>query len=50
LEDQQQAEIEARMITPAMDGEAAILADLSPGPYTAVVAGKASSGVRLIES
>jgi hypothetical protein len=47
--DQQRADIEATRIPPPMDSEAAIIADLSPGLYTAIVAGKASSGVGLIE-
>jgi hypothetical protein len=47
--DQQQADIEATTIAPTMDSEAAILADLPPGAYTAVVGGKASSGVGLVE-
>jgi hypothetical protein len=32
-----------------MDSEAAIIADLPPGLYTTIVAGKGSSGVGLIE-
>jgi hypothetical protein len=47
--DQQRADIEATQIPPPMDSEAAIIADLPPGLYTAIVAGKASSGVGLIE-
>ena len=47
--DQQQAAIEATTIAPTMEAEAAILADLPPGPYTAIVSGKASSGVGLVE-
>ena len=47
---QQQTEIEATQIAPAMDSEAAIIADLPAGLYTAIVAGKnGSSGVGLIE-
>lgn len=37
----QQTEIEATGIQPADDAESAIVADLPPGLYTAVVAGKA---------
>ena len=47
--DQQGSEIEATTIPPALDAEAAILADLAPGPYTAIVAGNGASGVGLIE-
>jgi hypothetical protein len=49
-QDQQRADIEATEIPPAMDSEAAIVADLPPGLYTAIVASKGSSGVGLIET
>ncbi|HMG04681.1 MAG TPA: hypothetical protein VK581_04420, partial [Chthoniobacterales bacterium] len=45
----QQAETEATQIPPANDAESAIIADLPPGLYTAVVAGEGASGVGLIE-
>jgi hypothetical protein len=48
-QDQQRAEIEATTIAPAMGSEAAIVADLPPGPYTTIVAGNGTSGVGLIE-
>ena len=48
--DQQRAEIEATQIPPTMDSEAAIIADLPSGPYTAIVAGNnGANGVGLIE-
>jgi probable HAF family extracellular repeat protein len=47
--DQQRTDIEATKIAPSMDSEAAIIADLPPGLYTAIVAGKGSNGVGLIE-
>ena len=48
--DSQQAEIEATGIPPTDDREAAILADLDPGAYTAVVRGKDNTtGVGLME-
>jgi probable HAF family extracellular repeat protein len=47
--DQQHTEIEATQIPPTMDSEAAIIADLPSGLYTAIVAGKGSNGVGLIE-
>jgi hypothetical protein len=47
--DQQWSEIEATHLPPAMDTEAALIANLAPGAYTAVVAGKGSSGVALVE-
>jgi hypothetical protein len=48
--DSQQAAIEATGIPPVNDLEAAILATLPPGAYTAIAAGKdGSSGVGLIE-
>jgi hypothetical protein len=45
----QQTEIEQTQIPPAHDAESAIVADLPPGVYTAVVGGKGASGVGLIE-
>jgi probable HAF family extracellular repeat protein len=45
----QQSQIEATQIPPTADLESAIVADLPPGLYTAVVAGKSASGVGLIE-
>jgi hypothetical protein len=46
----QQAEIEATTIPPANDLESAILATLSPGTYTAILAGKnGGTGVGLVE-
>jgi len=46
----QQAEVEATTIPPSMDAEAAIVANLDPGPYTAILAGKNStSGIGLVE-
>ena len=45
----QQTEIEATLIQPSQDAESAIVADLPPGLYTAIVAGKGTSGVGLIE-
>jgi hypothetical protein len=45
----QQTQIEATQIPPANDSESGIVADLSPGLYTAIVAGKAAGGVGLIE-
>lgn len=48
--DSQQDEIEATTIQPTDDREAAILADLEPGAYTAIVRGKNNtSGVGLME-
>jgi hypothetical protein len=48
--DQQQSAIEQTGIPPNESLESAILADLAPGAYTAIVAGKNnSSGVALIE-
>ena len=44
-----QTQIEAMQIPPTADSESAIVADLPPGLYTAVVAGKAAAGVGLIE-
>jgi hypothetical protein len=46
----QQAEIEATTIPPANDLESAVLATLSPGAYTAILAGKnGGTGVGLVE-
>ena len=46
----QQAEIEATMLQPTDDSEAAIVATLMPAPYTAIVRGaNESSGVALVE-
>jgi len=46
----QQAEIEATGLQPSNDLESAILMTLSPGGYTAVVAGSGdSTGVALVE-
>lgn len=48
--DSQQAEIFATGLAPADDRESAILALLSPGSYTAIVAGKGvATGVALVE-
>ncbi len=48
--DSQEAEIEATMIPPADDREAAILANLLAGSFTAIVSGKdGTTGVALIE-
>lgn len=47
--DQQRTDIEATQLSPAMDSESAIIADLSPSLYTAIVAGKGSDGVGLID-
>jgi WD40 repeat protein len=49
-QDQQRAAIEQTGIPPRDPSESAILADLSPGAYTAIVGGKSGSGgVALIE-
>lgn len=45
----QQIQIEETKILPTKRCESAIIADLTPGLYTAVVAGKGTSGVGLIE-
>src|SRR2546423_487781 len=45
----QQTQIEATKTPPTNDSESAIVADLSPGLYTAVVDGKGTSGIGLIE-
>jgi hypothetical protein len=47
--DQQRSQIEATGLAPSMDAEAAIVAELPPGAYTAIVAGKDGTGVGLIE-
>lgn len=47
--DQQLANIEATHLAPTANAEAAIIADLSPGAYTAIVAGKGPDGVALVE-
>ena len=46
----QQAEIEATTIPPTNDLESALVATLTPGPYTAILAGKnGGTGVGLVE-
>jgi hypothetical protein len=45
----QHTQIEATNIPPTNDSESAILADLPPGLYTAIVAAHGPSGVGLIE-
>jgi hypothetical protein len=48
--DQQTNSIEATNLAPTANAEAAIVADLAPGAYTAIVAGKGSAtGVALVE-
>ena len=48
--DTQQAEIEATGIPPTNDREAAIVANLPPGPYTAVLAGRdGGTGIGVVE-
>lgn len=48
--DSQQTEIQATGIAPSNDLESAIVATLSPGSYTAIVAGKSgATGVALVE-
>jgi hypothetical protein len=48
--DTQESEIEATGLPPADDHEAAIVASLPPGPYTAVLAGRAGGiGIGLVE-
>ena len=48
--DTQQSEIEATGLPPVDDREAAIVASLPPGPYTAVLAGRAGgAGIGLVE-
>jgi WD40 repeat protein len=46
----QQLQIEATHLEPTNDAEAAIVAELSPGFYTAIVAGKGASGIGLVEA
>jgi T5SS/PEP-CTERM-associated repeat protein len=49
--DSQRSEIEATTIPPSDDREAAILATLTPGPYTAILRGvNNSTGVALVEA
>lgn len=45
----QRTQIEATNIPPTDDAESAIVLDLSPGLYTAIVAGKGTSGIDSIE-
>lgn len=45
----QQTDIEAKGLAPSDDLEAAVVASLSPGAYTAVVSGSGGSGVALVE-
>ena len=46
----QQAEIQATGLAPSNNAESAIVATLSPGPYTAIVRGKnGTSGVALVQ-
>ena len=48
--DSQEAAIEATGVAPTDDKEAAILATLPPGPYTAIVRGNNNgTGVGLVE-
>jgi len=48
--DTQQAEIQATTIPPSHDLESAIVTEVPPGSYTAVVAGNAgATGVALVE-
>jgi hypothetical protein len=48
--DTQQSDVEATTIPPTDDRESAIVATLSPGPYTAIVRGKSdTTGVALVE-
>jgi hypothetical protein len=48
--DTQQADIEATGIPPSDDRESAILVDIAPGPYTAILAGSSgTSGIGLVE-
>jgi hypothetical protein len=48
--DSQQTEIEATALAPESSAESAIVATLTPGPYTAVVAGRNGvTGVGLVE-
>jgi hypothetical protein len=45
----QQAEIQATGLAPANDAESAILEDLTPGNYTALVRGKNQTGIGVVE-
>jgi len=45
----QQAEIQATGLAPSNDAESAILEDLTPGNYTALVRGKNQTGIGLVE-
>ena len=45
----QESEIRATGVAPQSDAESALIAQLAPGEYTAVLAGSASPGVALIE-
>ena len=48
--DTQQADIEATGVPPTDDREAAIVANLPPGPYTAVLAGRdGGTGIGVVE-
>jgi hypothetical protein len=47
--DAQQAELTATGLAPKNDLESAILAKVAPGAYTAIVRGKTSSGIALVE-
>ena len=49
--DSQQAAIQSTGIAPTIDAESAVLADLAPGSYTAVVTGvNGGTGTALIEA
>jgi hypothetical protein len=49
--DSQQSEISAAGLAPAHDSESAVVADLSPGNYTAVVSGvNGATGIALVEA
>ncbi|PZR72965.1 MAG: hypothetical protein DLM73_11700 [Chthoniobacterales bacterium] len=45
----QQAEIEATHLQPTFDVESALIATLTPGQYTAILAGKNGTGIGLVE-
>jgi hypothetical protein len=45
----QQAAIENTGLAPKDSRESAILAELSPGQYTAILAGKGNTGIGLVE-
>jgi len=47
--DDQATQIEATGLSPAMDSESVVIADLPAGAYTAIVASKGSNGVGLVE-